>query len=156
MLAFSFWLFTGIWFAVDVQAAIKTKAIIYKDGKITLNGTMAWDDSITGKRPGILILHEWWGLADYATGRAKQLAAAGYVTCALDMYGVDKITKHADQAGKWAKQVNSNIEGWVRRAQSGLSVLKADGNVDGFRTAAIRYCFKGPTVMQMAYAGLGR
>ena len=77
MLAFSFWLFTGIWFAVDVQAAIKTKAIIYKDGKITLNGTMAWDDSITGKRPGILIVHEWWGLADYAKGRAKQLAAAG-------------------------------------------------------------------------------
>ncbi|MGY8994613.1 MAG: dienelactone hydrolase family protein, partial [Rhodospirillales bacterium] len=62
--------------------------------------------------------------------------------------------KHADQAGKWSKQVNSNIEGWVRRAQSGLSVLKADVNVDGALTAAIGYCFGGSTVMQMAYAGL--
>jgi len=145
---------TGIWFAGDVQAAVKTKAITYKDGDITLNGTMAWDDSISGKRPGILIVHEWWGLDDYARDRAKQLAAAGYVAFALDMYGVGKITEHADQAGKWAKQVNSNIEGWVRRAQSGLSVLKADANVDTTQTAAIGYCFGGSTVMQMAYAGL--
>ena len=146
----------GISVTGDALAVVKTKAISYKDGNLALRGTIAWDDAIKGKRPGVLIVHEWWGLDDYAKGRAKQLAAAGYVTFALDMYGADKITKHADQAGKWAKQVNSNIEGWVRRAQSGLSVLKADGNVDGFRTAAIRYCFGDPTVMQMAYAGLGR
>ncbi len=144
----------GLWAAGAAEAAVKTKAVTYKDGDVTLKGTMAWDDSIKGKRPGILVVHEWWGLDDYARGRAKQLAAAGYVAFALDMYGVGKITKHADQAGKWAKQINSNIDGWVRRAQAGLDVLKADANVDGSKTAAIGYCFGGSTVMQMAYGGV--
>jgi dienelactone hydrolase len=145
----------GISVTGDALAAVKTKAISYKDGNLALRGTIAWDDAIKGKRPGVLIVHEWWGLDDYARGRAKQLAAAGYVAFALDMYGVGKITNHAKEAGEWAKQVNNNIDRWVGRAKSGLDILKADANVDDTKVAAIGYCFGGSTVMQMAYAGLG-
>ena len=141
-----------VWVAGGAHAKVQTKAVTYKDGDVALKGTISWDDSIKGKRPGVLIVHEWWGLDDYARGRAKQLAAAGYVAFALDMYGVGKVTKHAKEAGAWSKQVSTNIDHWVRRAKAGLDVLKADANVDGAKTAAIGYCFGGSTVMQMAYA----
>ena len=144
---------SGSWITGDVRAEIKTKSITYKDGDVTLQGTMAWDASKTGKRPGILFVHEWWGLDHYAKSRAKQLAAAGYVAFALDMYGVGKVTNHPKEAGKWAKQINSNIKNWTRRAQAGLSVLKANPLVAKGKTAAIGYCFGGSTVIQMAYAG---
>ena len=142
------------WLAGDARAEIMTKTITYKDGDVTLKGTMTWDGAKSGKRPGILIVHEWWGLTDHAKNRAKKFAAEGYVAFALDMYGGGKITDHAKEAGEWAKQINSNIDNWMRRAQAGLAVLKSDANVDSARTAAVGYCFGGSTVMQMAYAGL--
>ena len=83
---------TSVWFATDALAEIKTKSITYQDNGVTLKGMMAWDDAKSGKRPGILVIHEWWGLNDYAKDRARQLAAAGYVAFALDMYGGDKVT----------------------------------------------------------------
>ena len=144
---------TSVWFATDALAEIKTKSITYQDNGVTLKGMMAWDDAKSGKHPGILVIHEWWGLNDYAKDRARQLAAAGYVAFALDMYGGDKVTDHPKQAGTWMKQITGNIDLWTRRAQLGLAVLKADPNVASDKTAAIGYCFGGATVMQMAYAG---
>jgi dienelactone hydrolase len=134
-------------------AAVQTRTIEYKDGDTALKGMLAWDDAASGKRPGVLVVHEWWGLNDYAMSRAKQLAAEGYVAFALDMYGDDKVTKHASQAGEWSKQISSNIDAWVARANAGLAVLKAQPEVDAANIAAIGYCFGGSTVMQMAYAG---
>ena len=139
--------------AGDVMAAVKTKTIEYKDGDTTLKGMLAWDDSVSGKRPGVLVVHEWWGLNDYVKGRAEQLAAEGYVAFAPDMYGDDKVTEHAKQAGEWSKQISSNIEAWRARANAGLAVLQAQPEVDAASVAAIGYCFGGSTVMQMAYAG---
>lgn len=144
----------GLWIAGDAKAEIKTKTITYKDGDVTLQGTMAWDSAKTGKRPGVLVVHEWWGLNDYAKSRAKKLATEGYVAFAIDMYGEGKVTNHPKEAGKWAKQINSNIENWTRRAGLGLAVLNADPHVAKGKTAAIGYCFGGSTVIQMAYAGL--
>jgi dienelactone hydrolase len=135
------------------NAEVKTKAIEYKDGDTVLTGVLAWDDAASGKRPGVLVVHEWWGLNDYAKSRAEQLAAAGYVAFALDMYGDSKVTEHADEAGAWMKQITGNIETWTRRAQLGLDVLKGQDAVDPAKVAAIGYCFGGATVMQMAYAG---
>jgi dienelactone hydrolase len=146
----------GLVFAAGAaSAAVKTKTIEYKDGGVTLKGVLAWDDAASGKRPGVLVVHEWWGLNDYAMDRAKQLAAEGYVAFALDMYGDDKVTDHAKQAGEWMNQITGNIEGWRSRANAGLAVLKAQPQVDGASVAAIGYCFGGATVMQMAYAGAG-
>jgi len=139
--------------AGDVMAAVKTKTIEYKDGDTTLKGMLAWDDSVSGKRPGVLVVHEWWGLNDYVKGRAEQLAAEGYVAFAPDMYGDDKVTEHAKQAGEWSKQISSNIEAWRARANAGLAVLQSQPEVDAANVAAIGYCFGGSTVMQMAYAG---
>ncbi len=135
------------------SAEVKTKAIEYKDGDTVLTGLLAWDDAAAGKRPGVLVVHEWWGLNDYAKGRAEQLAAEGYVAFALDMYGDNKVTTHPEEANAWMTEIASNVDLWTRRAQLGLDVLKSQDQVDPARTAAIGYCFGGATVMQLAYAG---
>jgi len=135
------------------SAEVKTKTIEYKDGDTVLSGLLAWDDAAGGQRPGVLVVHEWWGLNDYAKERAAQLAAEGYVAFALDMYGDGKVTDHPEQAGAWMSEITGNIETWTRRARLGLDVLKAQDQVAGSSVAAIGYCFGGATVMQMAYAG---
>ena len=135
------------------KATVQTQNILYKHGELQLEGHLAWDDSLKGKRPGVLVVHEWWGLNDYARKRAKQLASLGYVAFALDMYGKGKVTAHADQAGKWMKEIQSNTKTWRTRALAGLKILQANGNVDPGRIAAIGYCFGGATVVQLAYGG---
>lgn len=140
--------------ATPALAEVKTKEIQYQDGDTTLTGLLAWDDAAEGKRPGVLVVHEWWGLNDYAKSRAVKLAEEGYVAFALDMYGDGKVTDHAEQAGEWATQIASNIELWTKRARLGLEVLMAQPEVVAGEAAAIGYCFGGSTVMQMAYGGL--
>jgi dienelactone hydrolase len=136
-----------------VQAKVQSKAVPYMYGETAFEGFLAWDDSIEGKRPGILVVHEWWGLNDYARSRAEQLAALGYVALAVDMYGKGKVTTHPEQAGEWAKLTTGNVDEWLGRAQAGLKVLQADPHVDPTRLAAIGYCFGGATVMQLVYGG---
>ena len=144
----------GLFDMSQANAEVQTKSIEYKDGDTVLAGFLAWDDSISGARPRVLVVHEWWGLNDYVKGRAKQLAAEGYVAFALDLYGDNKVTTHAEEANEWMTQIASNLELWTRRAQLGLDVLKKQDQVDADRTAAIGYCFGGATAMQMAYAGV--
>ena len=140
-------------FAVPVQARIVTETVFYQHDGVNLEGLLAYDDSVRGKRPAVLVVHEWWGLNDYARGRAEQLAGMGYVAFALDMYGKGKVTKHPTQAGQWMKQVSSNVYKWQQRALAGLEVLKKDPRTDVNRIAAIGYCFGGSTVQQLAYSG---
>lgn len=135
------------------EAKVQTKVIKYSDGETELQGFLAWDDAVSGKRPGVLVVHEWWGLADHARDRAKMLAELGYVAFALDMYGEGKSTDHAEDAMAWSTQVRQNLDGWVRRADKGLEVLLSQESVDADRVAAIGFCFGGATVMQMAYSG---
>lgn len=134
-------------------AEIKTETIEYQDGDTTLKGQLVYDDSIEGKRPGIIVAHEWWGLNDYAKKRTEMLAELGYVAFALDMYGDDKVTSHAPDAKGWMQQIAGNVEAWQARALAGLEVLKGNERVDTDKLAAVGYCFGGATVMQMAYAG---
>lgn len=137
-----------------VWGELKSQVVDYQDGETRLQGYLVWDDSQTGRRPGVLVVHEWWGLNDYARQRARQLAELGYVAFALDMYGAGKVTRHPDQAGSWMKEIRNNNRQWVTRAETGLSVLKRRPEVDPQRLAAIGYCFGGATVLQMAYSGL--
>ncbi|MFZ0789568.1 MAG: dienelactone hydrolase family protein [Chromatiaceae bacterium] len=134
-------------------AEVKTEAVQYQDGDQVLNGFIAYDDAVTDKRPGVLVVHEWWGLNDYAKRRAEMLAELGYVAFAADMYGDNKVTRHAADAKGWMMQVTENQEAWQKRAMAGLEALKASDKVDPERLAAIGYCFGGATVMQLAYAG---
>ena len=139
--------------AVSAKAELQTSAVRYNDDGLQLQGYFYWDDTFKGKRPGVMVVHEWWGLTDYVRKRAEMLARLGYVAFTADMYGKDKVTEHASQASEWSKQITSNVEAWQKRALLGLDIMRTHELVDRTRTAAIGYCFGGATVMQLAYAG---
>lgn len=135
------------------DAKVVTQEVPYDHGAVRLVGYLAYDDAAEGKRPGVLVVHEWWGLNEYAKKRARQLAGMGYVAFAVDMYGEGKVTTHPQQASEWSKMITGNVGQWQERANAGLSVIKKDPRVDPERIAAIGYCFGGATVQQMAYSG---
>lgn len=139
--------------AASAEAAVQTKTVSYKHGDLECKGFLAWDDAVEGKRPGVLVVHEWWGLDEYARSRAQQLAKLGYVAFACDMYGEGKIAEHPDDARKMAGIVRMNVESWRKRAQIALEVLKAQPQCDSGKLAAIGYCFGGSTALQLAYSG---
>lgn len=134
-------------------AEIRSESIEYQDGEVSLRGHLAWDDSLQGPRPGIIVGHEWWGLNDYARSRAEQLAGMGYVAFAVDMYGAGKATTHGSQAKEWLQQITANSDAWRARALLGVDILRKRPEVDANRLAAVGYCFGGATVTEMAYAG---
>ena len=143
-----------LWAAVvPAQAKIITQTVPYQHQGLNFIGYLAYDDALQGTRPGILVVHEWWGLNAYARYRAEKLANLGYVAFALDMYGEGKSTQHPKEASEWSKQVTSNIGHWQERARAGLEVLLNDPRTDRTRIAAIGYCFGGSTVQQLAYSG---
>jgi dienelactone hydrolase len=133
-------------------ADVKTKKITYK-ADVECHGFLAWDDSYKDPRPGVLVVHEFWGLNDYARGRAEQLAKLGYVAFACDMYGEGKVTEHPKEAGEMAAKVRMNVETWRKRAEVALDTLKAQPQCDKTKLAAIGYCFGGSTALQLAYTG---
>lgn len=134
-------------------AAVKSQAVDYKVGELTCKGYLAWDDARTDKRPGVLVVHEWWGLNDYARRRADELAKLGYVAFACDMYGEGKQAEHPQDAGRMAMEVRMNVQEWRRRAAEALRVLASQPQCDGSKLAAIGYCFGGSTALQLAYSG---
>ena len=135
------------------HATVQTKTITYKVGDTECRGFLAWDDAIEGERPGVLVVHEWWGLNDYARHRTEELAKLGYIAFAADMYGEGKVTEHPADAGKMAGEVRANIKQWRERAEAALDVLKEQPECDKEKIAAIGYCFGGATALQLAYAG---
>jgi dienelactone hydrolase len=135
------------------QAGIRTERIEYRQGDAVLEGYLAYDDSMTGKRPGVLVVHEWWGLNDYAQARAEQLARLGYVAFALDMYGKGVSTRDPKEAGKLAGQFRTDRALGRARAAAGMAVLTGRPEVDPSRVAAIGYCFGGTVVLEMARGG---
>jgi len=146
--------FTGVLFCcASVEAEVQTKKVTYKHGDIECHGYLAWDDSVQGPRPGVLVVHEWWGLNDYARSRAEQLAKLGYVALAADMYGEGKTTSHPQEAGEMASKVRSNVDDWRKRAIAALEVLKSQPQCDKTKLAAMGYCFGGSTVLQLAFSG---
>jgi dienelactone hydrolase len=134
-------------------AAVKTRVVEYEYDGTKLKGYLAYDDAATGKRPGVLVFHEWWGLDDYAKKRAEQLAEMGYVAFCPDMYGDGKVVDHPTEAGKLATTVRMNQKAWLGRAEAGLKALRSQEQVDGDKLAAIGYCFGGSTALTLAYAG---
>jgi len=140
-------------FVSSAEAAVQTKQVTYKHGDMECHGFLAWDDSIEGKRPGVLVVHEWWGLDAYAKRRAEMLAKLGYVAFAADMYGEGKTVNHPKDAGEMAGKVRANVDDWRKRGLAALEVLKAQPQCDSSKLAAIGYCFGGSTVQQLAFAG---
>lgn len=139
---------------MPVQAKVVAEVITYQAGDTELQGYLAYDDAIQGKRPGVLVVHEWWGHNDYARMRARLLAEMGYVALALDMYGEGKQAKHPEDAQKFSSEIANNIDLATRRFTAAMEVLKQQPLTDEQDIAAIGYCFGGAVVLQMAREGL--
>jgi len=146
-------LIMAVLIATGAQAEVRTEQIEYKHGDTLLEGFLAYDDTVTGKRPGVLVVHEWWGLNDYAKRRAEQLAQLGYVAFCLDMYGKGKVTADPKVAWEWASVFRNDRPMGRAQAAAGPEVLKSRPQVDPARIAAIGYCFGGTVVLEMARSG---
>lgn len=143
----------GMGWAMTSEAKIHTETVEYMQDGATLEGYLAYDDAITGKRPGVVVVHEWWGLNNFIKGRAEALANLGYVALAVDIYGKGIRAKTAEEAGKLAGIYRSDRKLLRARANAGLEVLKKYPLTDTKKIAAIGYCFGGGTVLEMARGG---
>jgi dienelactone hydrolase len=134
------------------KAELKTQDVEYKQGTTTLKGFVAWDDAVKGKRPGVIVVHEWWGLNDHARAQAKRLAQAGYVGFAIDMYGNGKVATHPDDAKAFVAEATSNPTVAKARFDAALALLKKRPEVNPKQIGAVGYCFGGAVVLNMARA----
>lgn len=139
--------------AQSAGAEIHTEIVEYKHGDVSLEGYLAYDKSIDGARPGVLIIHEWTGLGDYVKMRAEKLAEMGYIAFALDMYGKGIRPQTMQEAAAQAK-IYRDDRGLMRaRAAAGLEILKNNPLVESGKIAAIGYCFGGGVVLELARGG---
>jgi dienelactone hydrolase len=135
------------------RAELKNKTIEYRQGDALLEGYLSYDDSFTGKRPGILVIHEWMGLNDYAKMRADMLAHLGYVAFAADIYGKGVRPSDVPSASAESTKYKNDRPLLRARAQAGLDELRKQTNVDPAKLAAIGYCFGGTTALELARSG---
>jgi dienelactone hydrolase len=140
-------------YAPGTSAEVKARAFDYQHGETVLQGFVAWDDGKPGKRPGVLVVHEWWGHDEHARNQARRLAEAGYVGLALDMYGKGKLTTHEKEAGAFAKEAMKDPAAMRARFNAARAALEHDPHVDPTKIAAIGYCFGGAVVLEQARAG---
>jgi dienelactone hydrolase len=139
--------------AVSVQAKVMTKTIEYQQGDTTLEGVLVWDDTFTGQRPGVLVVHQWLGLTDYEKHRAEMLARLGYIAFCADIYGKGVRPKDTTEAGALAAKYKNDRQLLRARVNAGLAQLQGLMFVDPKRIAAIGYCFGGTAVIELARSG---
>jgi len=132
---------------------VEGKEVEYRAGETVLKGYLAMDTRYTGKRPAILVVHEWWGHNDYARRRAEMLARYGYIALAVDMFGNGKTALHPADAGKFASETMKNKAVAEARFNAAVDFIRVQPNVDPGKVAAIGYCFGGGVVLHMARQG---
>lgn len=140
--------------AAAAHGEIVGKTVEYASGGTTMKGYLAYDDRLPGKRPGILVVHEWWGHNEYARKRARMLAGLGYVALAVDMYGEGRQADHPDDAGKFSGEIRKNKDLGRERFLAARNALEDQTITDPGRIGAIGYCFGGGVVLQMARDGM--
>jgi dienelactone hydrolase len=133
--------------------SVVTKEVTYAAEGVTLKGFLAYDENMEGARPGVIVVHEWWGHNQYARKRAMMLAELGYTALAIDMYGDGKQANHPNDAGKFAMEVMQNMPVAKARFEAGVKFLKYQPQTDSKKLAAIGYCFGGGVVLRMAVSG---
>lgn len=139
--------------ATGANAGLKTEVVEYEVNGEPFTGYLAWDDAVSGERPGVLVVHEWWGHNDFARSQAEKLARAGYTAFALDMYGSGKVAEHPDDAKAFMQAATSKFEQIRDRFNKARALLAGHDTVDGDRIAAQGYCFGGGVVLNMARTG---
>jgi dienelactone hydrolase len=135
------------------HADVKTQTIEYKDGATVLEGFLAYDTAFTGKRPAVLVVHQWKGLTEYERKRCEMLAKQGYLAFAVDIYGKGIRPVTVQDAGAQAGKYKNDRALLRQRVNAGLNSLKQQDKVDPDRIAAIGYCFGGTTVIELARSG---
>jgi dienelactone hydrolase len=134
-------------------AALVEKAVTYQQEGVVLEGFHVFDDTVVGKRPAILVVHQWTGLSDNEKRRSRLLAELGYNVFAADVYGKG-IRPQPSEAGKEAGKYKSDRTLYRARLVAALDWLKANERTDSTKVAAIGYCFGGTGVLELARAGI--
>ena len=140
--------------AQTAWAEVRGHEVSYTDGKTTFKGYIAYDDASKAQRPGVLVVHEWWGHNEYARRRARMLAEMGYLALAVDMYGDGRTADHPKDAGAFARAVGGDPQLARARFEAALDYLRGRRIVEHEQIAAIGYCFGGGIVLNMARQGL--
>ncbi len=144
----------GVAAVAKAEPNIQGKTVEYSTQGVVMKGYLAYDENIKGKRPGVLVVHEWWGLNEYARKRARMLAELGYSALAVDMFGEGKQAMHPDDAGKFASELMKNFDVAKARFVAAMDFLKQQPTTDPTRIAAIGYCFGGGVVLNLAREGM--
>jgi dienelactone hydrolase len=139
--------------AGSARASVVLKDVTYKDGDTTLKGFIAYDESKKDKRPGVIVVHEWWGITKHVKDYAKELAAKGYTALAIDMYGDGKTADEPKLAGELSGAVYKAPAVMKSRFDAGKAFLASQPSVDASRIGAIGFCFGGGVVLEMARRG---
>lgn len=139
--------------AAQAQAELHTETVAYRHGDAVLEGYLAYDSQLDHAVPGVLVVHEWKGLNEYAKRRTRELAELGYVAFAIDMYGQGIVAADHAEAGRLSGIYRSDRRLMRDRARAGLEVLTSQPLVDKAHVAAIGYCFGGTTVLELARDG---
>jgi dienelactone hydrolase len=142
-----------VFFAISAEAAIKSERIEYKAGATVMEGYVAYDDASTAKRPGVVVVHDWMGLAPITEQRANELAAQGYVAFAADIYGKGVRPKTPQEAGALAGKYKSDRKLLRERVRAAYDALSKFRLTDTTRLAAIGFCFGGTTALELARSG---
>lgn len=138
----------------QVSAEVQTQTMEYEVNGETFTGYMAYDDEAEGKRPGVLVVHEWWGHNEFARKQAERLAAEGYTAFALDMYGSGKLAEHPEDAQQFMKEATKDMDQVKARFMAAKELLQQHDSVDSSKIAAQGYCFGGAVVLNMARMGV--
>jgi dienelactone hydrolase len=146
-------IFATLAFILPAAAKVKTEVVEYKQGDVVLQGYLSYDQSLTGKRPGILVVHDWMGVSEDTKMRAEMLAGLGYVAFTADIYGKGVRPKNAQEAQAEAGKYFQDRTLLRARAKSGLDYLASRPEVDPSRLGVMGYCFGGGTSLELARSG---
>src|SRR5688572_23217565 len=138
---------------MPARAAIRNEIIEYRHGDTTMEGVLVFDDAGASPKPAVLVVHEWWGLNDYARYRARQLAEMGYVAFAVDMYGKGVRAQNLEECQKLSGALKADRPTMRARINAALDTLRSRKEVDPKKIAAIGYCFGGTCALELARSG---
>jgi dienelactone hydrolase len=135
------------------EVKLKEEKFTYTIDSLTMDGYVVFDENKKGKRPAVLVVHEWWGLNDYPMMRARELAKMGYFAFAVDMYGNGKRADNPTDAQNFATPFYMNPGMAKYRLDAALAKLKDFEQADISKVAAIGYCFGGGVLLNSARLG---